>query len=335
MAPKNPPKVVKVKFLPPVEIQKKSSVPVKTSDPTQPATVNTSLPPAVAARIPKMSETTLQTHAQVKQVMSSPKTKTQPRRIQRVSPMTETIQPQAAQPIQTFPEHRNSRRNQSIRPSPSLATSTIKSAQPIQPVQVQRPDRRTGIRHQQTLTPTTLSQVPITSSQNPVSLMSSISERTAVQQRPAPQVLPSTYSAKSSPALQQVVKALTPSIQPRTRTAAYTQKPSSLTAGNTSEAQLSSIRGTFIGKVRQRVAEAKYYPGIARRRGMEGQPVVSFTLSKRGGLLKADLAKTSGYRLLDQAALEAVQQAAPYPEIPSELKTETYHFKLPISFVLK
>lgn len=68
---------------------------------------------------------------------------------------------------------------------------------------------------------------------------------------------------------------------------------------------------------------------------MEGQLIVSFTLSKGGELMKANLAKTSGYQLLDQAALEAVQQAAPYPEIPTELKTNTYQFKLPISFVLK
>jgi periplasmic protein TonB len=68
---------------------------------------------------------------------------------------------------------------------------------------------------------------------------------------------------------------------------------------------------------------------------MEGQPVVAFTLNKGGGLMKADLAQTSGYQLLDRAALEAVHQAAPYPEIPVELKTDTYQFKLPISFVLK
>ncbi|MDH3255994.1 MAG: energy transducer TonB [Nitrospinota bacterium] len=95
------------------------------------------------------------------------------------------------------------------------------------------------------------------------------------------------------------------------------------------------LRGLFTGKVRQRIASAKYYPRMARRRGMEGQPVIAFTLDKGGRLTKVGLAQTSGYQLLDQAALEAVHRAAPYPEIPAELKVEIYRFKLPISFVLK
>ena len=100
-------------------------------------------------------------------------------------------------------------------------------------------------------------------------------------------------------------------------------------------ADLGLLRGAFTGKVRQRIANAQSYPRIARRRGMEGQPVIVFTLDKRGRLTQVDLAQTSGYQLLDQAALEAVQQAAPYPEIPAPLKLNFFQFKLPISFVLK
>jgi TonB family protein len=98
---------------------------------------------------------------------------------------------------------------------------------------------------------------------------------------------------------------------------------------------LGNLRGLFTGKVRQRISNAKYYPRIARRRGMEGRPIVAFTLDKNGRLLQAALAQTSGYQLLDQAALEAVQQAAPYPEIPAPLKMDSFQFKLPISFILK
>jgi TonB family protein len=101
------------------------------------------------------------------------------------------------------------------------------------------------------------------------------------------------------------------------------------------EVNLNGLRGLFTGKVRQRIANAKYYPRMARRRGMEGQPVIAFTLDRRGQLTKVDLAKTSGYQLLDQAALDAVQQGAPYPEIPAPLKMNSFQFKLPISFVLK
>ena len=98
---------------------------------------------------------------------------------------------------------------------------------------------------------------------------------------------------------------------------------------------LDLLRGTFTGKVRQRIATAKHYPRIARRRGMEGRPVIVFTLDKQGRLKKADLARTSGYQVLDRAALQAVHNGAPYPEIPAPLKMDSFQFKLPISFVLK
>lgn len=106
-------------------------------------------------------------------------------------------------------------------------------------------------------------------------------------------------------------------------------------AEDTFDTDPNALRGLFIGQVRQRIANAKYYPRMARRRGMEGQPVIAFTLNKNGRLMKVDLAQTSGYQLLDQAALEAVHQGAPYPEIPAELKRDTFKFKLPISFALK
>ncbi len=99
--------------------------------------------------------------------------------------------------------------------------------------------------------------------------------------------------------------------------------------------EMDALRGLFTGQVRQRIARARNYPRIARRRGMEGQPVIDFTLDKRGRLTKVDLAQTSGYRLLDRAALEAVHNGAPYPEIPAPLKIDSFQFKLPISFVLK
>ncbi len=101
------------------------------------------------------------------------------------------------------------------------------------------------------------------------------------------------------------------------------------------EEEMNALRGLFTGQVRQRIARARHYPRIARRRGMEGQPVIDFTLDKRGRLTKVDLAQTSGYRLLDRAALEAVHNGAPYPEIPAPLKADSFQFKLPISFVLK
>lgn len=111
--------------------------------------------------------------------------------------------------------------------------------------------------------------------------------------------------------------------------------PTPLSFEDNEKLDVSGLRGMFTGNVRQRIANARVYPQIARRRGMEGQPVIAFTLNKNGQLMELRLDRTSGYQLLDRAALEAVKHAAPYPEIPAPLKLNTFQFKLPISFILK
>jgi len=98
---------------------------------------------------------------------------------------------------------------------------------------------------------------------------------------------------------------------------------------------LGILRGIFTGKVRQRIAQTRVYPKIAKRRGIEGQPVISFTLDRGGRLIKVQLVSSSGFQLLDNAALNAVKHAAPFPEIPSQLNLDSLQFKLPISFILK
>jgi protein TonB len=103
----------------------------------------------------------------------------------------------------------------------------------------------------------------------------------------------------------------------------------------TSSDQLGRIKQAFSTKVRTRIAQTKYYPRSARRRGFEGEPVVAFTLGNTGDLLELSINNPSQHKLLDEAALDAVKSASPYPPIPELLKVKTLRFKLPISFILE
>jgi periplasmic protein TonB len=91
----------------------------------------------------------------------------------------------------------------------------------------------------------------------------------------------------------------------------------------------------FSSNVRGKIAIAKYYPGLARRKGWEGKPVIEFLIGKNGELLDYSIAVSSSYEILDQAALDAVKKASPYPKIPELLQQDSIRFKLPISFKLK
>jgi TonB family protein len=111
-----------------------------------------------------------------------------------------------------------------------------------------------------------------------------------------------------------------------------------ISAGGTNEIsadQMGKIKLAFSSQVRTKIAQTKYYPRMARKRGFEGEPVVAFTLGNSGDLLEITINNPSKHKLLDEAALEAVKSASPYPPIPELLKLKTLRFKLPISFILE
>jgi protein TonB len=48
---------------------------------------------------------------------------------------------------------------------------------------------------------------------------------------------------------------------------------------------------------------ARYYPWLARRQGLEGEVIVRIEVAPQGGVVAAEVAVSSGHRLLDDAAL--------------------------------
>jgi TonB family protein len=97
---------------------------------------------------------------------------------------------------------------------------------------------------------------------------------------------------------------------------------------------LNALRKGYSSQVWARIADAKFYPRIARKRGMEGKPVVEFELRKDGQLMNHFIARSSSSKILDKAAMDAVKNGSPYPGIPKLLKLKSIRFKLPISFIL-
>jgi TonB family protein len=97
---------------------------------------------------------------------------------------------------------------------------------------------------------------------------------------------------------------------------------------------LDAVRKGFSSSVWGKIAQAKYYPSLARKRGWEGKPIVEFKLARNGDLLSSAITLNSPYKILNEAALNAVKNAVPYPQIPERLKVDSIRFKLPISFIL-
>ncbi len=86
--------------------------------------------------------------------------------------------------------------------------------------------------------------------------------------------------------------------------------------------------------VRSKVDAHKHYPRLARRMGEEGRVVVEFSVDASGAVSGVQIRQSSGSERLDEAALQAVRDAAPFPPFPDGVARTRWHFTLPLSFSL-
>jgi len=75
----------------------------------------------------------------------------------------------------------------------------------------------------------------------------------------------------------------------------------------------------YLEMVRLRIESRKSYPAQARAAFREGRVVLSFTITTDGGVRSLEVRKSSNTKVLDEAALQAVRSAAPFPAPPRHL----------------
>ncbi len=141
----------------------------------------------------------------------------------------------------------------------------------------------------------------------------------AVPSKPAAQTLP---PAPPTP-LEQTAKpdtAPTPA-QTAAVSPAPTNEPTKRDYGWLSEAIL------------RRVEELKRYPATPRIEGAEGRVVVKAVINEDGSVGEIDIIQSSGFTSLDKAAIETIQQAAPF-HLPHPLGRPRLTIKVPISYRL-
>ena len=82
------------------------------------------------------------------------------------------------------------------------------------------------------------------------------------------------------------------------------------------------------------IARYQRYPRIAQMRGWQGTAQIQLVVSPTGKMLNAAILHSSGFEVLDNQALEMVQQAAPLPPPPETLRGRELTVMVPIVFRL-
>lgn len=95
-----------------------------------------------------------------------------------------------------------------------------------------------------------------------------------------------------------------------------------------------AVEDAYRARIRQAVDAHKIYPRLARRMGEEGRVVLAFVIEADGRLVGVRVVESSGSELLDEAALGAVREAAPFPAFPAGVERKRWEFTLPLSFSL-
>lgn len=84
-----------------------------------------------------------------------------------------------------------------------------------------------------------------------------------------------------------------------------------------------------------RIAKAKSYPQAARRKGIEGEVRVRFTLDRYGAILAHEVETSSGSSLLDTAALRVFDELGKLPTPPRHLSGESFTLVIPLNYRIK
>lgn len=94
----------------------------------------------------------------------------------------------------------------------------------------------------------------------------------------------------------------------------------------------------YLASLKRRIQNEWAYPEEALSRGLSGELSLVFTLNKNGSMTNLRLVQSSGFPILDQEALRAVKQAAPFDPLPPQMGEEpwniigSFYYHLPNRF---
>lgn len=80
------------------------------------------------------------------------------------------------------------------------------------------------------------------------------------------------------------------------------------------------------------ISKERRYPRVARKKRIVGEVTVKFTIDKYGAILTKAIAKTSGWPVLDKAAMEIFDEVGKLPTPPNYLSGNKFTLLIPIRY---
>lgn len=131
--------------------------------------------------------------------------------------------------------------------------------------------------------------------------------------------------------------ATAPNIVPATpgrATMAGTSSPAEVDRREAVDPQIEYRRAEYILALRSQARRFKRYPALARERGWEGTVRIEIRIYPQRAQPEAVLLRESGYRVLDEQALDMMRQAVARTEVPEVLQRQGARIAVPVEFAL-
>ncbi len=91
-------------------------------------------------------------------------------------------------------------------------------------------------------------------------------------------------------------------------------------AAGAMESAASKYLNEHFDYIRKKILGNINYPDAAKRMGWQGKVVLSFVITSDGSVRSLKIMQSSGFKILDDKAIETIRQAAPFPRPPVEAR---------------
>ena len=99
-------------------------------------------------------------------------------------------------------------------------------------------------------------------------------------------------------------------------------------------AQTLLARQFYVSDLLKKIRTNTRYPKRSLERNQAGSVRIAVVVNRQGAVVSTSLLEASQYELLNEAAIDAVKQSAPFPPIPDAITSSSFEFTVPTTFTL-
>lgn len=160
-----------------------------------------------------------------------------------------------------------------------------------------------------------------------------LERRFVAEQKPKARPRPQPVVAREADVVS-VVKSESPAPETVTSTADETSTTSEL-AGGARGVQLKNEESRFLVQILRSIERRKVYPQEARRERLEGRVLVRLVLREDGTYEEIQVAESSRFELLDEAALRLIRQIEGQHRIPTSFGKNKWVLRIPVNYSIR